>query len=42
MLFRSHSKEIHDRKTQLAVYEEMKEFKAALAELGEPMEPEVM
>ena len=37
-----HSKEIHDRKTQLAVYEEMKKYKAALAELGEPMEPEVM
>ena len=33
-----HSNDIKDRKTQLAVYEEMKKYKAALAELGAPAE----
>jgi len=33
-----HSNDIKDRKTQLAVYEEMKKYKAALAELESPAE----
>jgi len=33
-----HSNDIKDRKTQLAVYEEMKKYKAALADLESPAE----